>query len=188
MLKENSCGKSRRSFILSLSGLLAGTPFLLSSSLMGDEKKVQLKGALTPEEIEWVKGSAMAKDLDNFFGKGYSCAESALVVTLRFLKKPEELLWAAAGFGGGMGQRDLCGFLTGSIMGIGFAAGNLKLERKEAKKLCSKSTKTFWNWWKTTAPLHCSQIIEQGFKKGGCVRLGKLAAAKLEEILKTWPT
>ena len=65
---------------------------------------------------------------------------------------PESHAWAAAGFGGGMGQRDLCGFLTGGFMGIGFAVGGLDLERKEAKARSRPAFQQYWEWWQTQAP------------------------------------
>lgn len=42
-----------------------------------------------------------------------------LLVSLRYLRKPEELVWAASGFGGGLYHKDLCGFLAGRIMALG---------------------------------------------------------------------
>ncbi len=36
----------------------------------------------------------MAQELGTYFGQGHSCAESILLVCLRYLKRPEELVWA----------------------------------------------------------------------------------------------
>lgn len=103
---------------------------------------------------------------------------------VRFMKMPEELVWVARGFVGGMYQKDLCGFLTAGIMAIGLHAGSLKIEDKEAKALLSRKANEFWNWWASTAPLHCRDIREghEGF--GVCHRLGKLSAARLENLLR----
>jgi len=69
-------------------------------------------------------------------------------------------------------------------MAIGFACGQLKLDRKAAKKICARTTKKFWQWWQTEAPLHCSEIRPKKSPKGICSSLGQLSAAKLEELLK----
>jgi hypothetical protein len=176
---------SRRTFVASISGILAGYPLFGAPSLLSPsiQETQNLPEELTSKEKEWVEKSSMAKDLENFFGKGHSCAESLLMVSLKHLDKPEELVWAAAGFGGGMTQKDLCGFLTAGIMGIGFAAGELKIERKEAKKHSSKLVKEYWKWWKSVAPLKCSDIRTPETSSKVCARLGKLAATKIEELI-----
>ena len=180
---------SRRTFVTSISGILAGYPLFGAPSFSSRsiQETQNLLEELTSEEQEWVENSSMAKDLETLFGKGYSCAESLLMVSLKYLDKPEELVWAAAGFGGGMTQKDLCGFLTAGIMGIGLAAGKLKLERKEAKKYSSQLVKEYWKWWKSVAPLKCSDIRTPGTSSKVCARLGKLAAAKIEELINRAP-
>jgi hypothetical protein len=134
--------------------------------------------------METVKSSVMATDMGKIFGRDYSCAESALAVALRYMKRPDDLVWAAGGFGGGLNHEDLCGFLTGSVMAIGFYAETLKVERKEAKKRCYQKVDEFWDWWAKTAPLHCSEIREGRTDFKVCYRLGKLAAVKLEDLIK----
>ena len=174
----------RRQFVASSSFLMLGVGCLdaLQVALQAPLKGVDLKEELTPGEVELVNHSTMAKDLDNFFGKGYSCAESGLAVGLRFLKKPEELAWVAGGFGGGLGQRDLCGFLTAGVMAIGLYAGALGLDRKDATQLCSQKTREYWTWWASTAPLHCAEIREGRTDYKVCLHLGKLAAVELERL------
>jgi hypothetical protein len=184
----------RRKFLLSSSVLLSATAVLESCASLTQPAPESLPAAspkgpvlletLTPEELVIVKGSAMSEDMQNFWGKGYSCAETGLMVALRHMKKPEDLVWAATGFGGGMGQQDLCGFLTSGIIAIGLHAGDLEVERSEAKKLCGEKVREYWTWWLETAPLHCSEIREgrQGFNV--CNRIGRLAAVKLESLLK----
>ncbi|MFW6128871.1 MAG: C-GCAxxG-C-C family (seleno)protein [Candidatus Aminicenantaceae bacterium] len=147
------------------------------------QKKKKLKEALTPEELKWVEKSEMAEDIKNYFGKDYSCAESLLMVSLRFMKKPEDLVWAAAGFGGGIYHKNLCGFLTAGVMAIGFASGELEKERKEEKAHCKKLVNEYWKWWDSLAPLHCSEIRKLGTSSKVCMRLGQLAAAKIEELI-----
>ena len=186
-LKTNErLNMNRRKFLLSSSFLLSATTVLGTSPLLAQTtpKGPDLLEALTPEELARIKDSIMSEDMQNFWGKGYSCAETGLMVALRFMKKPEDLVWTAGGFGGGMGQGDLCGFLTAGIMAIGLHAGTLKVTKNTAKTVCGQKVKGYWTWWTSMAPLHCSEIREgrQGYEV--CQRLGKLAAAKLETLLK----
>lgn len=175
----------RRQFVASSSFLLLGAGYLdtLQAASQAVPSGVDLKEELTPTEAELVNQSSMAKDLDNFFGRGHSCAEAGLAIALRALKQPQELVWMAGGFGGGLGHRDLCGFLTTGVMAIGLCAGTLGLDRTEAKRLCLQKTREYWTWWTSTAPLRCAEI--QG-NRGGlkvCHRLGRLAAVELERLI-----
>jgi hypothetical protein len=99
------------------------------------------------------------------------------------LEKPEELVWTAAGFGGGLLHADLRGHLTGSIMVIGLYAGEQGLDRTRAKGLSNQKTREFWTWWTSTAPLHCADIRPAK----ACDRLGKLAAVELERLIGSPP-
>jgi len=142
-----------------------------------------LPDQLTAAELEAVGKSVLAKDLGNYFGQGYSCAESMLMVGLRFLKKPEDLVWIAAGFGGGMYHKEDCGFLTAGIMNLGLAAGRLKMERKEAKDWNKQKVNEYWAWWASQFPVRCADIRKEGTSSGVCRRLGLLAAVKIEELI-----
>jgi hypothetical protein len=182
----------RREFIASASFLaLGGQLFGMSPfSSQSAQEPPELKEELTPEELKTVEQSIMAKDLKNYFAKGYSCAESLLTVSLKFLEKPEEMVWIASGFVGGMYHKGLCGFLTSGIMAIGLSSGMLKKERIEAKEHCKQNVNQYWNWWTSAAPIHCSEIRKEdknseedkGYKV--CQRLGQLAAVKIEELIK----
>ncbi len=184
MKRGNGMKISRRLFIASASTLVVGSE-LLGRSLWTPvlQAPQELKEELSEQELEWVKKSSMAADIKSFFGKGYSCAESLWMVSLRHLKKPEELVWIASGFGGGLYHKDLCGFLTGGIMAIGLRSGMLEKERKEAKEHCKNLVNEYWKWWTSLAPLHCSEIRKEGTSREVCVRLGLLGAAKTEELL-----
>lgn len=187
MKEKERADFTRRTFLSSFPAFLVGGGLLSKPfyTLRSIQTKSTLKEELTPDELKRVEQSAMAKDLPNYFGKGYSCAESLLMVSLRFLKMPEELVWVAAGFGGGMSHKDLCGFLTSGIMAIGLSSGKLNEERKGAKDNCSIRVKEYWKWWQTMAPLHCAEIRTEGTSSAVCRRLGQIAAAKIEELIKT---
>ena len=176
----------RRDFVSSIPGILIGTG-LLSTSVYpcwDIQEKPELKEKLTPEELKRVEQSSMAKDITNYFGKGYSCAESLFMVSLRYLKRPEELVWVAAGFGGGMYHKDLCAFLTAGVMAIGLSSGMLNRERKEAKDHCGAQVKEYWKWWKSVSPLRCADIRTEETNSSVCRRLGQIAAAKTEDLIK----
>ena len=100
------------------------------------------------------------------------------------MKKSEDLIWFAAAFGGGLNNRDLCGFLTAGEMAIGIHSGDLKMERKAAKDICGQKSREYWKWWTSMAPLHCSEIREGRTDSKVCQRLGKLAAAKIESLIR----
>lgn len=171
----------RRQFVASSSLLLLGAGCLdaFQATPRPAAQAPDLRAELTPAETELVNQSAMARDVENLSGQDYNCAETSLAVGLRFLKKPEDLVWTAAGFGAGLFNTDLCGHLTGSVMAIGIWAGAQGLDRKEAKVLSRERTREFWNWWRSTAPLHCSEIRPAK----ACDRLGKLAAAELDRLI-----
>ncbi len=107
-----------------------------------------------------------------------------MAVALRYLKKSEDLIWVAGAFGGGLGNKDLCGFLTGGEMAIGIYSGEQKLERRAAKEICSAKSREFWQWWVSQAPLHCAEVREGHSDIKVCRRLGKLAVVKIEELIK----
>jgi len=186
MKKSDVLIMPRREFIASASFLVLGTRLFSMSPFSSQSAQAtqEFKEELTPEELKFVESSVMAKELKNYFGKGYSCAESLLMVSLRFLEKPEELVWLASGFGGGLYHKDLCGFLTSGIMAIGLSAGMLKKERAEGKEYCKQKVKEYWKWWASMAPLHCSEIRKEGTSSKVCQRLGQLAAVKIEELIK----
>jgi C_GCAxxG_C_C family probable redox protein len=177
---------SRRKFMRTVPGWLIATGVMAGPiPSIGNQKTLELPEELTAEERERVAKSFMAKDISNYFGEGYSCAESLFMVSLRFLKKPEELVWISSGFGGGMYHRDLCGFLTAGIMALGLSTGMIDAERKEAKAKCSQLVKEYWKWWTSEAPLRCADIRTEGTTSKLCKRLGLLAAAKTEELIKS---
>ena len=190
-MRRSDCFHLRmREFISLVPGVVLGSRFLERSSfsLNLDQAPQELREELTAEELKLVEKSVMAQDLENYFGKEYSCAESILLVSLKHLGKPEDLVWAACGFGGGMYQRDLCGFLTGGIMAVGFSAGTLEKDRKESKEVCGRFVKQYWTWWISQAPIHCSEIRKPAASSRVCRRLGLLATAKVEELITSLKT
>jgi hypothetical protein len=177
---------NRRAFLTSSSLILVGGSLCEAATYVQEPtpKGPDLPEELSQAEQEIVNNSEMGQDVANLFGKGYSCAETALAVGVHFLKKPEDLIWLAGGFGGGLNHGDLCGFLTGSIMTIGLSAGTLQMERKAAREICAQRVKDFWKWWVSTAPLHCAEIREGRKDLKVCHRIGRLAAVKVEGLIK----
>jgi len=148
------------------------------------EKRTRTFGQpFSPDEKIIIEKSVMAKDIDNFAGKGYSCAESILFVSLRYLDKPEEWGNAAAAFGGGLGKGDLCGLLTGSMMAIGIAGGKMYENRLIMKKEVRDASNTFWNWWESWAPIHCQDLRNEYEGSEAYLRMCKRVAVKLEQFM-----
>ena len=176
----------RREFIASVPAFLIGGRLLdVSGSWPADsQKQGEVSEVLTPEELKIVNGSVMARDLLNYYKQGYNCAESFFYVALKFMKKPRKLFWIASGFGGGLGRKDLCGFLTGGVMAIGLSVGKLKVSREEAKEIGENKVDEYWQWWANLAPYRCSGIKTEGRTSEVCKRVGRLAAARVEELIK----
>lgn len=187
MKKSDALFMPRRKFIASVPFLMFGSRLLSEPEFTRPSSRVvqQLKEELTPAELKLVKSSALAQDLKNYFHNGYSCAESIWMVSLKSLKRSKKLVWIASGFGGGLQHRDLCGFLTGGVMAIGLSSGKLKMGKEAAIKICGQKVKEYWQWWASTAPLHCSEIRTENRTWRVCLRLGQLASAKLEKLIKS---
>lgn len=177
----------RREFLASVPFLILGSRRLSEPGFtrLSFPATQELREELTPTELKRVENSVLAQDLKNYFHNGYSCSESILMVSLKFLGKSEDLVWVASGFGGGIGHKDLCGFLTGGLMAIGLSSGKLNLGREAAKKICGQRVKEYWQWWTSNAPLHCSEIRTENRTWRVCLRLGQLASVKLEELIKS---
>jgi hypothetical protein len=179
-------GITRRDFLIASTGLATFPVLFPAQSLQGTDPGIKPLAELFSEsELEELSRSAMAREIDNYFGHGYSCAEAMLLVTLRFLKRDEQLVWAAGAFGGGLGKKDLCGFLTGGMMALGFAMGITGSNRTAAKKKLFGLRDEFWNWWSSHYPLRCGEIVKNDADRGKCRRMAPIVSRKLEELLKT---
>jgi hypothetical protein len=185
MIKTVQTTIPRRRFLISAPVLVSGS--LLTGFVRAQETTPQtapsLPEKLSSAELVAVETSSLARDLKKYFGEGYSCAESMLMVGLHYLKKPEELVWVAGGFGGGMYHRDVCGIITGGTMVMGLAAGQLKKERAETKEWNKQKVLAYWAWWTSQAPLRCAEIRKEGTSFNVCRRLGLLAAAEIEKLI-----
>lgn len=103
-------------------------------------------------------GGSMAGWTGLHLTQGYWSADSLLLSALKYLKKPEETVAAATGFGGGMGRKDLCGYVTGGVMCIGLFCGAAKGNDKAGRQKCQRLTKEYLDWWAQTWPLRCGDI------------------------------
>lgn len=83
---------------------------------------------------------------------GYNCAETVLIATSQNMlpgNRAETVIpRVATGFGGGMGRNgDVCGALTGGIMGIGLAVGRNSAE--ESRDRCYEAVDRFYSAFAT---------------------------------------
>ena len=89
-----------------------------------------------------------------------------------------DVVAAATGFGGGMGRKDLCGYVTGGVMAIGLFCGAAKGSDKAARQKCGRLTKEYLDWWTASTPLHCGDIKQPcGFQL-----MGKNASEFLQKM------
>jgi len=121
-------------------------------------------GALAATDLKALAGQAstagvpMADWTAQHLKAGFWSADSLLLSALKHMKKPEDIVAAATGFGGGMGRKDLCGYVTGGVMAIGLFCGAAKGSDKAARQKCGRLTKEYLDWWTASTPLHCGDI------------------------------
>jgi C_GCAxxG_C_C family probable redox protein len=142
-IKESPMSSNRRAF-LKLS--CAGLGFLAASELHPFQDQ---PGAAEGSMAEWTGGH---------LAQGYWSADSLLLSSLKYMKRSEEIVAAATGFGGGMGRKDLCGYVTGGVMAIGLFCGAAKGSDKAARQKCLRLTKEYLEWWAQASPLRCGEI------------------------------
>jgi len=174
----------RRTFIYNFSVLLAGSGSVLAGLAFEKESKQEspLWDPLPGKEQQLIKNSKMAGSILQYSKKKYSCAESLLLASLEYLGKPREWVSLAGGFGGGLGQRDLCGLLTAGIMAIGVAAGINCKDRSGFTKYVREQRKQYWQWWQARAPIHCREIRIQ-YDRPGYFRMIQRVAVQVEYLI-----
>jgi hypothetical protein len=175
---------TRREFVGSLTPLLAaGLAFPSLSESFQEQDKPGFWSTFTPQEQRTIAASTMARDVQNYAGHGFGCAECCYVVALRYLGEPEARLDAATVFNGGLGQGDLCGMLTGSMLAIGVAAGKLHQDRTQLRRRARQMSNEYWDWWLSRGSVHCSELrrMYQGGEE--FLRMAQRAVSKVEELI-----
>ena len=184
-------GLSRRSFlgglpltVLSVPSMAHGIepgPIQINAGQEGPKP-----GFLTPfssEEAAAVAASPMAQGIAGLMGQGYPCSEMMLLAALRRWDLGEEHLDAAVVFGGGVGQRDLCGFLTGGLMAIGFASGEKYQDRRVVHQVGRRASNAYWEWWVGRGDLHCMGHGTNHEDSAEFLRMAQRAAVKLDGVM-----
>lgn len=186
-----STGLSRRSFLGALPLTVLATPSFASGlSPRRLQPPFEQEGPgpgfldpFSPEEAAAVAASPMAREIAGLEGKGYPCSEMMLLAALRRFGLPEEHLDAAAVFGGGVGKRDLCGFLTGGLMAIGFASGHKYQDRRVVHQVGRRASNAYWDWWVSRGDLHCMGPGTEHENAEQFVRMAQRGALKLEAVM-----
>lgn len=175
-MKEKKVNRlSRRGFLQTIAGGVMGT------SLVG---VAELPRVSRFQEIEEEKAGKLADELEaNFTKRGFSCAESIFRAAVTTYGESEKLVRLATPFSGGMGQGDLCGFLSGGVLAIGLLFGRTKPEENEKKGRCISLASEYYKWWNGNFPLHCADIRKFGGKEM-CTQNGRKAARYLEGLIK----
>ena len=105
------------------------------------------------------------------------CAEAVLAALRSNIlpETPPEVVWLAAGFGGGSGAGCLCGAVSGGTMAIGLVAQG---DRKRAAQL----TRDLHHWFREEYGATCCKVLTvKG--KSGCPHLTGRVAGKVAELL-----
>ncbi len=110
--------------------------------------------------------------------EGYWSADSILLSAAKYLKKPESVVSVATGFGGGLLQKDLCGYLTGGVMAIGLFAGPTRPDDTASRERCHNLTKEFVDWWADRYPLRCKNMPQPCDYRG----MGEAASRFLQKM------
>ena len=147
------------------------------------DQRVGFLGEFTEAEARLVASSPMAQEIAGLQEQGYPCSEMILLAALRHMELPEKHLDAAAVFGGGVGKRDLCGFLTGGLMAIGFAAGERYPDRTEMHRVARELSNAYWDWWVSRGDLHCMGPGTAHETSVEFVRMAQRTAVKVEQLL-----
>lgn len=185
---------SRRGFVSAIPLTVLAAPSCLSAceARVRDEADLEpvlqaqlpgFAGPFTAQETAAVAASPMAREIADLNGKGYPCSEMMLLAGLRRFDLPENHLDAAAVFGGGVGKRDLCGFLTGGLMAIGYVIGDKYTDRAQVHQVGRKASNQYWDWWATRGSLHCMDPGTTHENSEEFVRMAQRCAVKLESVL-----
>ena len=125
---------------------------------------------------------SMADWTGRHLNEGNWSADAIFLSAIKFLKQPEDIVRVSMPFGGGMGQKDLCGYLTGGFMAIGLFAGPKKASDNAARKKCSQLAKEYYDWWTKNYPLHCGEINKSQTEPCDYKLMGQKTAAFLQAL------
>jgi C_GCAxxG_C_C family probable redox protein len=124
------------------------------------------------------KSKMVASEAEGLYRSGkMHCAEAVLAAVLRHFmpEAGDDMLWPAAGFGGGSGSGCICGAVVGGTMAIGFI---LAIDRNRVKRL----TKELHRWFKDEYGATCCKTILKTHKNV-CYELTGKVAGKVAEML-----
>lgn len=183
-MSTNDSAVSRRKFVGSVCPLvLGGMTLPLAPALAQQQDLPGFWSAFTPDEQATIDRSQMARSIPGYLGQGLGCAEICLAASVDFLGESRDWLDAAAVFSGGLGQQDLCGFLTGGMMAIGVAAGTSFEDRTALKDFARPRAQQYWEWWTSRGPLHCRELTRLYEGREEFIRMGQRVAAKVEQLI-----
>ena len=174
----------RRRFIYQFSLLVIGGTTVMPGMVQDRPLPVlpRLWDPFSKQDENSIEKSKMARLIIQYPEKNFSCAESIFLAALKHLDKPDDWAGVAGGFGGGLGQGELCGLLTGGIMAIGVAAGKFHHDRTSAVQHIRIIRKQYWDWWSQRSPIHCRDMRIE-YNRQGYLRMIQRVAARLEELI-----
>ncbi|WP_298269752.1 C-GCAxxG-C-C family protein [Geobacter sp.] len=127
-------------------------------------------------------GEKVGMEAEGFYRSGkMHCAEAVFMAARNqfFDGMPEEIVRAAAGFGGGGGVGCVCGAVAGGTMAFGFA---LPDDKRRVKQL----TKGLHDWFRHEYGAACCRVAMPNAKgRGGCAVLTGEVARKVAELMES---
>ena len=130
----------------------------------------------------------MSKRAQEHFASGFNCAESVFLAALEETEGlDKDIVRVASAFGGGLGQKEVCGAVAGAAMAIGVKFGRTKFndDRTPSQLAVMKLMINFKKNYKT---VKCGELTE-GYdmsskeRKDYCSEIVAQAAQELEKIL-----
>lgn len=119
-----------------------------------------------------------------FLEKGFSCSESMVQAAYELGIVPKELVSVATSFSGGMGNKCLCGAVSGSQIILGYLHG--EYQDDTARSLAKDFYERFTKIHKVT----CCKVLTKDFsdfhsieRKNHCVNMVADCAKILDEML-----
>lgn len=139
--------------------------------------------------------SNVINEAAKYWNKESNCAQAVACGVLEYYNHNdclETIHNALLGFGGGMGEKSICGAVTGGLAALGILMSKKDLEKDDISDIFRKFKDTFNNKFKT---LNCGEILSEFVLPDGsidienperrltCTEALELAASIVKEVL-----
>ena len=139
--------------------------------------------------------SNIINETSKYWNQESNCAQAVACGVLEYYDQKdclETIHNALRGFGGGMGERSICGAVTGGLAVLGILMGKMDLDKDDKSDIFRKFKDSFNNKFKT---LNCGEILSKFVLPDGlidvenperrltCTGAVELAASIVKEVL-----